>query len=69
MKREECEAKILKKLKEIKTIAKKYDKSEEFYISMTIYDDRVRANNAYWETDTPINVTEHNDGMVMQFDN
>lgn len=65
MKREECEAKILKKLKEIKTIAKKYDKSEEFYISMTIYDDRVQANNAYWETDTPINVTEYNDGMVM----
>lgn len=62
MNREECEAKILKKLKEIKTIAKKYDKSEELYISMTIYDDYITLNNAYWETETPIHFTECSDG-------
>lgn len=65
MNREECETLILQKLKEIREIVKEYDKSEELYLSVAIYDDRVQANNAYWETDTPINVTEYNDGMVM----
>ncbi len=65
MKREECEAKILQKLKEIKTIAKKYDKSEELYISMTIYDDCINVNNANWETETPINLVEYSDGTVI----
>ena len=39
MNKEECESLILQKLKEIKAIAKKYDKSKEFYLSMGIYDD------------------------------
>ena len=54
MKREECEKQILEKLKEIKDIVKQYDKSEEFYLSMSIYDDVMAVNNAYWETETPI---------------
>lgn len=61
MNRECCEAIILQKLKEIKAIAKQYDKSEQLYLSLTIYDDCVLANNAYWKTDTPIDVTEYVD--------
>ena len=34
MTRIECENQILEKLKEIKDIAKKYDKSEELYLSI-----------------------------------
>lgn len=69
MNREECEAKILEKLKEIKAIAKQYDKSEELYISMTIYDGRVTLNNAFWETETPLDTTEYADGSVIHHDN
>ena len=69
MNREEREALILQKLKEIREIVKKYDKSEELYLSLTIYDDHVQANNAHWETDTPINATEYNAGRVIRFDN
>ena len=38
MKREECEAKILEKLKEIGEIVKEYDKSDEIHLSMCIID-------------------------------
>lgn len=69
MKREECETLILQKLKEIREIVKEYDKSEELYLLVAIYDDRVQANNAYWKTDTPIDVEEYNVRRVMQFDN
>ena len=69
MTREECEMLILQKLKEIKAIAKKYDKSEEFYLSMTIYEDSISINNACWETETPLEVTEYNDGRVIHCDN
>lgn len=55
MAREKCEEQILEKLKEIKAIAKEYDKSEELYLSMAIMDDYMGANNAFWETNTPIN--------------
>lgn len=55
MAREKCEEQILEKLKEIKAIAKEYDKSEELYLSMVIMDDYMGANNAFWETNTPIN--------------
>lgn len=54
MTKEECEKQILEKLKEIKAIAKEYDKSEELYLSMTIMDDYMGANNTHWETNTPI---------------
>ena len=69
MTRIECENQILEKLKEIKAIAKKYDKSEEFYLSITIYEDCIAINNALWETETPLEVTEYNDGRVLRCDN
>ena len=52
MNREECETLILQKLKEIKAIAKEYDKSTDFYLSMVVYDDSVSVNNSHWETKT-----------------
>lgn len=69
MTREECESKILEKLKEIRQIAKEYDKREELYLSMTVYDEYVCLNNAYWEykTDTPLDATEYNDGRILRF--
>lgn len=38
MKKEECEDKILEKLKEIREIAKKYDKNDKIHLSMSIID-------------------------------
>ena len=38
MKRKECEDKILEKLKEIREIAKKYDKNDKIHLSMSIID-------------------------------
>ena len=69
MNREECENQILEKLKEIKDIVKQYDKSEEFYLSITIYEDPIFINNAYWETETPLDAIGYNDGRVIHFDN
>ena len=69
MTREECENQILEKLKEIKDILKQYDTSAELYLSMTIHDDCMALNNAYWETETPLDATEYNDGRVIHCDN
>ena len=68
MTRIECETLILQKLKEIKAIAKKYDKSEELYLSISINDDSISINNSYWETETPLEVTEFEDGRVIRCD-
>ena len=68
MNRKECENQILEKLKEIKAIAKKYDKSEELYLSISIYDDYISINNSYWETETPLEITEFEDGRVIRCD-
>ena len=68
MNREECENKILEKLKEIKDIAKQYDKSEELYLSISINDDSISINNVYWETETPLEITEFEDGRVIRCD-
>ena len=69
MNREECENQILEKLKEIKAIAKKYDKSEELYLSMTITDDSIAMSNAHWETETPLDVMElFNNERVIHFE-
>ena len=68
MTRIECENQILKKLKEIKDIAKEYDKSEELYLSISINDDSISINNSYWETETPLEVTEFEDGRVIRCD-
>lgn len=40
MKREECEAKILEKLKEIREIAKDYDDSHKGFLNMTISNEK-----------------------------
>ena len=68
MTRIECETLILRKLKEIKAIAKEYDKSEELYLSISINDDSISINNSYWETETPLEVTEFEDGRVIRCD-
>lgn len=68
MTREEYENQILEKLKEIKDIVKQYDTSEEFYLTMTIRDDCVYVNNAYWETETPLDAMEYNNGRVKHFE-
>ena len=68
MNREECENQILEKLKEIKDIAKQYDKSEELYLSISINDDSISINNVYWETETPLEITEFEDGRVIRCD-
>ena len=39
MNREECETLLVQKLKEIKAIAKKYDKSDQIHLSMCIIGD------------------------------
>lgn len=69
MNRETREKLILQKLKEIKAIAKEYDKSTDFYLSITIYNDSIAINNAHWETETPLDATEYNDGSVIHHDN
>ena len=68
MTRIECENQILEKLKEIKDIAKEYDKSEELYLSISIYDDYISIHNSYWETETPLEITEFEDGRVIRCD-
>ena len=68
MNREECETLLVQKLKEIKSIAKKYDKSEELYLSISINDDSISINNSYWETETPLEITEFEDGRVIRCD-
>ena len=69
MNREECENKILEKLKEIKDIVKKYDKSDELYLNLTIIDDDyMQVSNRYYENKSPINATVI-DGRVIHNDN
>ena len=68
MTRIECENQILEKLKEIKDIAKQYDKSKDFYLSMTVVNDYISLNNVYWETETPLEITEFEDGRVISCD-
>jgi hypothetical protein len=58
MNRKECENQILEKLREIKAIAKQYDKSGKFYLNLSIMDNYMMASNRYYENiKTPINVT------------
>jgi len=50
MSREECEAKLLEKCKEMSDILKEYDEEAD-YLSVTIYpkDNYFCINNNYWE--------------------
>ena len=69
MNREECENQILEKLKEIKDIAKEYDKSNNTHLSIRIRDDYIAVNNTYWQTETPLDAIAYNDGGVIHCDN
>ena len=69
MNREECENKILEKLKEIKDIVDEYDKSNERQLSICIMDDYINCSNRYWETNTPIYFVEFDEGEVIHHDN
>ena len=69
MNREECENKILEKLKEIRAIAKEYDKSKDRQLSICIMDDYISCSNRYWETNTPIAFAEFDESEMIHFDN
>lgn len=69
MNREECENQILEKLKEIEAIAKEYDKSPDFYLSMFIRNGIIDISNKYWETCTPLCVILFDDGSEIHYDN
>lgn len=69
MNREECKNKILEKLKEIKAIVKKYDKSKDRYLSICIRNDYIDCYNEYWETNTPIGFTAFDEREVIHYDN
>lgn len=67
MKREECEAILLEKTKELINIAKEYDKSEDFYLSIVVINGYIAVNNESWETDTPINAYSYpSEGRMYQ---
>lgn len=69
MDREECENKILEKLKEIKDIAKQYDKSDASNLSMFIMDDSNDYISFYSSNkEFPIDVT-FIEGKVYHFGN
>ena len=68
MNREECENKILEKLKEIRAIAKEYDKSNDIHLSICIMDDYINCSNRCWETNTPIDFVEFDEDEVIQHD-
>lgn len=69
MNRETCEKLILQKLKEIKAIAKEYDKSPDFYLSVSIINGIIDINNRYWETCTPLCAALFDDGSEIHYDN
>lgn len=48
MKREQCEDIILKKVKEIQKIVKRYEPNFD-YLSISISSDYIAFNNDYWE--------------------
>ena len=54
MNREECENKILEKLKEINDIVKEYDNSNERYLCIYIIDDYICCNNIYIGKQIPL---------------
>lgn len=48
MNREECESKILEKLKEVRAIFREYDKRDEAYLNMCIIGDNyITFNNSF----------------------
>ena len=69
MTREECEMLILQHVKEIRDIAKQYDTSKEFYLTMCCVNNSIQVNNEFWDSSTPINITQLDNGRVIRNDN
>ena len=69
MTREECEMLILQHVKEIRDIAKQYDTSKEFYLSMSCVNNSIHINNEFWDSNTPINIAQIENGMILRDDN
>ena len=69
MNREECENKILEKLKEINDIVNEYDKSNERHLCICIRDDYISCSNRHWETNTPIDFFKFGECEVVHCDN
>lgn len=66
MTREECEMLILQRVKEIGDIAKQYDTSKEFYLSMCCINNSIHINNAWWDSDTPITIGQLKNGEIIR---
>lgn len=69
MTREECEMLILQHVKEIRDIAKQYDTSKEFYLSMSWVNNSIHINNEFWDSNTPINIAQIENGVIIRDDN
>lgn len=69
MNREECEMLILQHVKEIRDIAKQYDTSKEFYLSMCCINNSIYINNEFWDSDTPIAIGQLEKGEIIRDDN
>lgn len=69
MTREECEMLILQHVKEIRDIAKQYDTSKEFYLSMFCVNNSIHINNEFWESNTPISIGQIENGGIIRDDN
>lgn len=69
MTREECEMLILQHVKEIRDIAKQYDTSKEFYLSMSCVNNSIHINNEFWDSNTPINIAQIENEVIIRDDN
>lgn len=69
MTREECEMLILQYVKEIRDIAKQYDTSKEFYLSICCINNSIHINNEWWDSNTPISIGQIENGVIIRDDN
>lgn len=69
MTREKCEMLILQHVKEIRDIAKQYDTSKEFYLSMCCVNNSIYINNEFWDSNTPISIGQTENGRIIRDDN
>lgn len=69
MNREECETLILQHVKEIRDIAKQYDTSKEFYLTMSCINNSIHINNDWWDSNTPISIGQIENGVIIRDDN
>nr|DAV62647.1 MAG TPA: hypothetical protein [Caudoviricetes sp.] len=69
MTREECEMLILQHVKKIRDIAKQYDTSKKFYLTMCCINNSIHINNEFWDSDTPITIGQLENGGIIRDDN